>query len=98
MEKEGKTYSYFFAGLLVGGALGGLTSLLSAPKSGKDLRKDIRNTGENTFKEAKEVFAKASQKISEAPQRAKHIFSCIKQKGETTPRYSESEAEFVSEA
>ncbi len=97
MEKEERVHNYFFTGLLVGGFLGGLTGLLSAPKSGKELRRDIRDTGENTLKETKEIFEKASQKISEVPERAKHIFSCIKQKGESMPRYSESEREFVTE-
>jgi len=91
-------YDYFFKGLLIGGFLGGLAGLLVAPKSGKELRGDIRETGEKTFKEAKEVLGKTSQQISETRQRAKRILSRIREKGETAPRYAEPVEEFVGEA
>ncbi len=97
MEGE-KAFSYFFAGLLAGGFLGGVAGLLSAPKSGKELRSDIKETGGKTLNGAKEVFGRASEKISEVPQRAKDIFSCIKEKTGGTPRYAESESEFAGEA
>jgi len=98
METNDKRYGYFSKGLLVGGFLGGLTSLFFAPKSGRELRGDIRETGEKTFKEAKEILGKTNQEICETRQRAKRILSCIKQKGGSAPRYAGPVEEFVGEA
>jgi gas vesicle protein len=98
METDDGKYGHFFKGLLVGGFLGGLVGLLFAPKSGKELRGDIRETREKTFGEAKEILGKTSQQISETRQRAKHILSRIKEKGENVPRYTEPVEEFVGEA
>jgi len=98
METNDRRYGHLFKGLLVGGFLGGLAGLLFAPKSGKELRGDIRETQEKAFKEAKGVLERTSQQISETRERAKHILSCIKEKGESAPRYTESVEEFVGEA
>jgi gas vesicle protein len=98
METNDRRYGHFFKGLLFGGFLGGLAGLLFAPRSGKELRGDIRETGEKTFEEAKGVLGKTSQQISETRQRAKRILSCIKEKGEGAPRYTESVEEFIGEA
>jgi gas vesicle protein len=99
METNDGRYGHFFKGLLVGGFLGGLAGLLFAPKSGKELRGDIRETREKTFGEAKEILGKTSQQISETRQRAKRILSFIKkEKGESAPRYAEPVEEFVGEA
>ncbi len=63
------------------------------------MRADIRETREKAFREAKEMLGKTSHQFSEVRQRAKHILSFIKQKGETAPRYdAESAEEFVGEA
>jgi gas vesicle protein len=98
MEKNDAKYYHFFKALLIGGALGGLAGLLFAPKSGKELRGDIRETREKAFGEAKEILGRTSQQISETRQRAKRILSCIKEKGESAPRYAEPVEEFVGEA
>ena len=98
METNDRRYGHFFKGLLVGGFWGGLAGLFYAPKSGKELRADIKETREKASKEAKEILGKASQQISETRQRVKHILSFIKQKGEAAPRYDEPVEEFVGEA
>ncbi len=98
METNDRRYGHFFKGLFVGGFLGGLASLLFAPKSGKELRGDIRETREKAFGEAKGILERTGQQISETRQRAKGILSCIKQKGEGAPRYAEPVEEFVGEA
>jgi len=85
--------------LLIGSALGGLAGLLFAPKSGKELRADIKTKGEKTFEEAKDFIGKANRRVSETRQKARNIWSCISERGETTPRYeAESVEEFAGEA
>ena len=84
---------------MIGGIVGGLASLLLAPKSGKELGADIKETGERDLGETKAMFGKASHQVSEARQGARHILSFIKQKGATAPRYDvESAEEYVGEA
>jgi gas vesicle protein len=98
METNDKRHGHFLKGLLVGGFLGGLASLLFAPKSGKELRGEIRETGEKAFGDAKGMVDRTNRQISETRQRAKDILSCIREKGESTPRHAESVEEFVGEA
>jgi gas vesicle protein len=49
MVTNEKKHNHFFTGLLIGGIVGGLASLLLAPKSGKELRADIKETGEEAL-------------------------------------------------
>jgi gas vesicle protein len=99
METNDRRYGHFFKGLLVGGFLGGLAGLLFAPKSGKELRADIKETKEKASREAKEMLGKTSHQFSEVGQKAKHILSFTKQKGEAAPRYdAESIEESAGEA
>jgi gas vesicle protein len=99
MDKKERETGHFFAGLLIGGVLGGVASLMFAPKSGRELRADIRRTGEKGVEETKAFMKKASHEVSEASQRAKSILSCMKEKGEAAPRYrTESAEESVGEA
>ena len=44
------------------------------------------------------MLGKASHQVSEARQGARHIVSCIREKGESAPRYAESVEEFLGEA
>jgi gas vesicle protein len=99
METKERKHSNFFAGLLVGGFLGGLTGLLLAPKSGRELRADIRTTGQRTREETKAFIGKASHQVSGAGQKARNIWSCVKGKGEGAPQYRpESVEDYVGEA
>jgi gas vesicle protein len=99
MVTNEKKHNRFFTGLFIGGIVGGLASLLLAPKSGKELRADIKETGERALGETKAMLGKASHQVSEARQGAKHILPFVKQKGGTAPWYDvESAEEFVGEA
>lgn len=99
MEMDERKYSNFFAGLLVGGFLGGLTSLLFAPKSGRELRADMRTTGQKAHEETKAFIGKASHQVSGVGQKARNMWSCVKGKGEATPQYRPEFAEdYVGEA
>ena len=93
METEERKHSHFFTGLWVGGFLGGLAGLLFAPKSGRELRADLRTTGQKAREETKAFIGKASHQVSGAGQKARNIWSCIKGKGEGAPQYRPELAE-----
>jgi gas vesicle protein len=96
METQQRKHNYFLNGLLMGAALGGVAGLLFAPKSGMELRAGIKSTGQKAFEETKGFIGKASHQVSEARQRARNIWSCIKEDRETVPQYgAESEEESV---
>ena len=59
-------------GLLIGGALGALAGIFFAPKSGKELRSNIREKGSEVLKDGKEIYADASAKAKEIIEEAKH--------------------------
>ena len=62
----------FFMGLLIGGALGALAGILFAPKSGKELRSDLKEQGSEALREGKEIYADAGMKAKEIIEEAKH--------------------------
>jgi gas vesicle protein len=50
-------------GFLIGGIAGAITALLFAPKSGKDLRDDIKRKSDEVKDGAKKIFSDASSKV-----------------------------------
>ena len=72
MAEHEKPQGHFFMGLLIGGALGALAGIFFAPKSGKELRSDIKEKGNEILKDAKEIYADASTKAKEIIEEAKH--------------------------
>lgn len=58
--------SRFFEGLLVGGMLGYLFGLLSAPKSGADLRKQLADGSEDLYKQASDQLNDLKEKTNHA--------------------------------
>jgi gas vesicle protein len=99
METTNKRNHNFFTGLLFGGVLGGVAALLLAPKAGNELRADIKETGEKAIHETEAFFGKAGHQVSEARQRARHLWGCIKEKKGNEPSYTmESGEEMVGEA
>ena len=54
-----------FLGFLMGSVLGVLAGIFFAPKSGKELRSDIKEKGSEVLKDAKEIYADASAKAKE---------------------------------
>ena len=90
MEEQEKTKVHFFKGLLVGGTLGALAGILFAPKSGKELRSDIKKKGNRVLKDGKEIYADASTK-------AKEIIGEVKHKAKELKREVEDAGEKVSD-
>jgi len=77
MAEDEKHVGNFLKGLLIGGFLGVLAGVLFAPKSGKELRSDIKEKGSEVLKGTKEILddagAKAKAIIDEAKQRASEL-------------------------
>jgi gas vesicle protein len=89
MEEQG-TKINFFKGLFIGGALGALAGILFAPKSGKELRSDIKKKGNKIIKDGQEIYADASTK-------AKEIFGEVKHQAKELKREAEDTGEKISE-
>ena len=71
MAEHDNQQGYFFMGFLIGGALGALAGIFFAPKSGKDLRSDIKDKGSEVIKDGKEIYADASTRAKEIIEEAK---------------------------
>jgi gas vesicle protein len=56
----------FFEGLVVGGVLGFLFGVLSAPKSGADLRRQIADGSEDLYKQASDSLTDIKKKGGQA--------------------------------
>jgi gas vesicle protein len=65
MAEHDNQPGYFFMGFLIGGALGVLAGIFFAPKSGKELRSDIKEKGSEVLKDGKEIYADAGTKAKE---------------------------------
>jgi gas vesicle protein len=77
MEDNERQCGNFLKGLLIGGVLGALAGILFAPKSGKELRADIKEKSSEILDDAKGIYddatAKAKTIIDEAKQRASEL-------------------------
>ncbi|CAH0117659.1 MULTISPECIES: YtxH domain-containing protein [unclassified Paenibacillus] len=76
MNDKGKT---FMVGALIGGIVGSVTALLFAPKSGRELRKDIKEgaqqVGEKTQQVVKQVSEQTTAWIGKARSKAEDLAS-----------------------
>ena len=67
----------FLRGFFIGSALGAIAGLLFAPKSGKELRSDIKKKGSEVLEEAKGLYSEAQLKakaiLDEAQRRAEEL-------------------------
>jgi gas vesicle protein len=72
MAEHENPQSHFFMGVLIGSVLGALAGIFFAPKSGKELRSDLKEKGSEVLKEGKEIYADASTKAKEIIEEAKH--------------------------
>jgi gas vesicle protein len=77
MSENGCDRDSFLKGLLIGGAIGAITALLFAPKSGKELRSDIKRKSEEAVEGTKRVYGetrdKAQQILAEAVDKAQEL-------------------------
>jgi gas vesicle protein len=82
MEEQEKTKVNFFKGLFIGSALGALAGILFAPKSGKELRSDIKDKGNKILNDGKEIYADASTKAKDIFGEVKHQAKELKEDAE----------------
>jgi len=60
------SFNRFVEGIAIGGALGFVCGLLSAPKSGAELRKQLVDDSEDLYKQATESIHDMKSKTNEA--------------------------------
>ena len=65
----------FLAGFIVGGAIGAITGILLAPKSGEETRAMLADS-------AKEALEKSDAKVKEIQSKADDVVSDLQKKGE----------------
>ena len=80
MAEHERKQGDFFRGFLIGGILGALAGIFFAPKSGKQLRSDVKEKGSEVLEvleEGKEIYADARKRakeiIDEARRQAKEL-------------------------
>jgi gas vesicle protein len=66
MSKESNIGKGLFVGFLTGGLIGAAIALLYAPKSGKELRKDIKEKTDDLLDEAEKYVGLAKEKATAA--------------------------------
>jgi gas vesicle protein len=85
MSSENNSGTIFF-GFLAGGAIGAALALLFAPKSGRELRNDIKSRTDFYLDEADKYIAEARNKakvlINDGKQKSEKIISDAKAKSE----------------
>jgi gas vesicle protein len=64
--------SKFFGGLMVGSAVGYVLGVLSAPKPGSELRRELAESSEDLYKQAGESLSGFSEKTGQALQDIQH--------------------------
>lgn len=96
---QGNDYSKgFLIGALVGGVAGALTALLLAPKSGAELRKDIKDTSSDMYGKVSgylhqiegEVGTTVANTMNESKERANKIMNAARSKAEEILHDAES--------
>ena len=97
MEMNKNGFNHLWKGLWIGGFLGALAGFSLAPKSGRELRSDMKQKGIEAFDEAKRVYSETQSRGRAILEDAKQIIACLKGKAKT-PTITESEGERVGEA
>ena len=75
-----------FSGLLAGGVIVSIVALLSAPKRGKELRRDIKNKTDEYYDETEKFIAdakvKAKDMMNDGKKRSEQLIANAKSKSE----------------
>jgi len=86
---ETKNCGLFFGGLFLGGLLGGVAALFFAPKSGEELRSDVKHQGDRALGEAKKLYSEAETKAKTLFEDAKHVLTGAQEKVLGSRRFEE---------
>lgn len=77
----------FFLGALVGGAVGAVTALLFAPKSGRELRRDIADKSGEFYEKAGDYFDdvqdETREMVNQGRAKAQNIVTAAKRQAES---------------
>ncbi len=82
MTEERSDRNYFWRGLLIGGFFGALAGILLAPKSGKELRSELKEKGGAAFEEAKQIYSDSTVKAKAILDEAKHRVEDLKREAD----------------
>jgi gas vesicle protein len=86
MASENKSGSSIFVGFLAGGVIGAILALLYAPKTGRELRNDIKSRTDEYLDEADKYIAEARNRakvlINEGKKKSEKIINDAKEKSE----------------
>ena len=86
MSQENGYVKGLFIGLLTGGAIGAIVALLYAPKSGQELRKDIKSKTDEYYDETEKFIAdakvKAKDMMNEGKKRSEQLIANAKSRSE----------------
>ncbi len=66
MESDQKNHSKLLGGLLVGSVLGAAAGFMLAPKSGKELRSDIKGRTKRAVDETKRLYSDSRTRFEDA--------------------------------
>jgi len=75
METNTRNCGFFLGGLLLGGLLGGVAALFFAPKSGEELRTEIKHQRDRALGEAKKLYSETETKAKALFEDAKHVLT-----------------------
>jgi len=85
----------FLFGFLAGGTVGAIATLLTASKSGKEFRGDIKQKSEEYFDEADRYFTEKKNKVGEMISEGKRKYSMITNDIKSKPEVILKDAERV---
>lgn len=91
METNKDNIGYLWEGLVFGGFLGALAGFLFAPKSGKELRSDIKEKGDRVLGETRRLY-------SDTRAKARQVFPGGREMRERPPVSNELQEEMGWEA
>jgi len=94
METKEGNFNELWKGLLVGSFLGAFAGIFLAPKSGRELRSDIKQKGVEAFDGAKRAYLETQRKGQAILGDSKRIFAHLKGK-EKAPVITASAEEAV---
>ena len=93
MSQDNGYVKGLFIGLLTGGAVGAIVALLYAPKSGKELRNDIKIKTDEYYDETEKFIAdakvRAKDMMNEGKKRSEQLISNAKSKSEELMKNAE---------
>lgn len=85
----------FIIGFLAGSTVGAMTALLAAPKSGKELRGDIKHKSEEYLNEADKYITETKHKAGELFNEGKRKFTMVMNEVKSKPEEIKKDAERV---